>query len=502
MRLHRLEITAFGPFAQPQRIDFEDLNNAGLFLLHGPTGAGKTSVLDAICFALYGRVPGSRGASGRYRSDHADPSARPEVVCEFTVSGRRLEVTRSPEWQRPKKRGTGFTREQAHVVVREWVADGWVGLTHRMDEAGDLIGQLIGLGPEQFTKLILLPQGEFAAFLRASAEERRPLLQKLFGTDRFAAVESWLGERRREAASSVTLARNETARLFARAQEASSAEDEPDLDDPEAVAALVRTWAGQAQNELHEAHGAVGTAEAAHEKARAESETVAEIVRLRDRRRELGAEHDVLVAQSSEQESRRARLQAAGHAPVLLPLLAELDAASVEVETAEFRVETAGHTVSRHLGEGAGLRPEPAPDEMTELGRGQIAELRQDLGALTALLPAELELRRLDKQAVLGQEQLQQAEAGREQAEKAGARLDQQAEKLLAERGEREVTAASVEDRRHDLERAKRVAEAVLRSQRLAEEQTGLEDTLRAVTDVHQAAVAAGQAPRAPGHRG
>ncbi|MBT0772462.1 SMC family ATPase [Kineosporia sp. J2-2] len=481
MRLHRLEITAFGPFARPQHIDFDDLGDAGLFLLHGPTGAGKTSVLDAICFALYGRVPGSRGNGGRFRSDHADPGARTEVVCEFTVSGRRLEITRSPEWHRPKKRGTGLTREQARVVVRERTAEGWTGLTHRMDEAGDLIGQLVGLGPEQFTKIVMLPQGEFAAFLRASAEERRPLLQKLFGTDRFAAVETWLAERRRESAGAVASAREETARLLARAQEAhltpSSAGD-PDPADPEAVAVLVRGWADDARAGLLDAHAAVMAAETAHDRARAASEAAAERVRRRDRRRDLAAEHDLLLSQAGMQDERRARLRAAGHAPVLLPLLAEFDAASAEVETAEFRVDSADRAVTHAVGDAGDHDP----------GR-----LRQELGVLAALLPAELELRRLDRRATLLRETQDTAETEREQAEQAGAVLTGRVQELLAARSEGEVLASSLIDRQEDLERAKRVAEAVLAVQRLTDEQAVLEDELRAATDVHQAAVAASQ---------
>ncbi|GAA3611214.1 hypothetical protein GCM10022223_29120 [Kineosporia mesophila] len=488
MRLHRLEITAFGPFSERQSIDFDELSDAGLFLLHGPTGAGKTSVLDAICFALYGRVPGSRGAGARYRSDHADPAAKSEVVCEFTVSGRRLEITRSPEWQRPKKRGTGFTREQARVVVRERAGDDWVGLTHRMDEAGDLIGQLIGLGPDQFTKLVLLPQGEFAAFLRATAEERRPLLQKLFGTDRFAAVEGWLGERRREAAGSVNAAREETVRLFARASQARvgpsvPADPAPDPGDTEAVAGLVRAWARQAHGELRSAHTAVGRAETAHEKARLASDAITERVRRRDRRRELGTERDLLTAHAQEQHERRARLQAAGHAPVLLPLLAELDAASAEVETAEFRVESAATGV-RKTGEAAVLEAVPAT---------RLAQLRAELGALSTLLSAEFELKRLDHEFTTRHDQVTRAEQERAVAERAGLTLAGQVEQLLAARNDSEVLASSAGDRQRDLERAKRVAEAVLTAQHLAQEQNALEDTLRAVIDVHQAAVSAQQ---------
>ena len=103
VRLHRLTVTAFGPFAGTEIVDFDRLADGGLFLMHGPTGAGKTSVLDAVCFALYGSVPGTRrAAGGRLRSDHAAETVAPQVVCEFSVGGRRLEVTRSPEWRRPE----------------------------------------------------------------------------------------------------------------------------------------------------------------------------------------------------------------------------------------------------------------------------------------------------------------------------------------------------------------------------------------------------------------
>src|SRR5215207_6518588 len=109
MRLHQLDITAFGPFGSLQQVDFDELSTAGLFLLHGPTGAGKTSVLDAVCYALYGSVPGARqnGQGLTLRSDHAARSTRTEVRLELTVAGRRLEITRQPPWERPKKRGTG-----------------------------------------------------------------------------------------------------------------------------------------------------------------------------------------------------------------------------------------------------------------------------------------------------------------------------------------------------------------------------------------------------------
>src|SRR5215210_8258726 len=123
MRVHRLELTAFGPYAGTEVLDFEALNDAGLFLLTGPTGAGKTTILDAICFALYGVVPGERGTRG-LRSDHAPVGRRPVVVLEASIGERRYRVRRSPEWRRPKRRGLGETKEHACATLLEVGEDG------------------------------------------------------------------------------------------------------------------------------------------------------------------------------------------------------------------------------------------------------------------------------------------------------------------------------------------------------------------------------------------
>ncbi len=119
MRPHLLELTAFGSFAGRVVIDFDRLGQGGLFLMHGETGAGKTTVLDGLSFALYGRVPGVRGV-GRLRSDHAAADLRTVVRLEVTIAGRRLRVTRTPAQERPKRRGTGATTEPASVSLDEW----------------------------------------------------------------------------------------------------------------------------------------------------------------------------------------------------------------------------------------------------------------------------------------------------------------------------------------------------------------------------------------------
>ena len=116
MRLHDLTVTAFGPFAGTERVDFDVLNDAGLFLLSGATGAGKTSILDAVCFALYGQVPGARGVKA-LKSQHSPDDACPEVVLDFSVRDRRFVVRRSPEWTRPKRRGDGVATEKARASL-------------------------------------------------------------------------------------------------------------------------------------------------------------------------------------------------------------------------------------------------------------------------------------------------------------------------------------------------------------------------------------------------
>ncbi|MEV6151811.1 AAA family ATPase [Nonomuraea sp. NPDC052129] len=199
MRPHRLSLTAFGSFPGSETVDFDALAEAGLFLVHGPTGAGKTTILDALCFALYGQVPGQRNSARALRCDHAPPSVGPSVSLEVSLRGRLLRIQRSPVWQRPKLRGSGFTEEKAKVIVEERVGSAWHGLTTRSDEAGDLVGGLLGMNADQFCQVAMLPQGDFARFLRADGDDRRRLLERLFTVKVFTQTEAWLAEHRKAA---------------------------------------------------------------------------------------------------------------------------------------------------------------------------------------------------------------------------------------------------------------------------------------------------------------
>ncbi|WP_460867708.1 AAA family ATPase, partial [Rhodococcus aerolatus] len=264
MRLHSLEVTAVGPFAGTERVDFDALGADGLFLLHGPTGAGKTSVLDAVALALFGTVPGARREGRRLRSDHAADGVGPQVVLELTVGGRRVRLVRRPEWQRPKKRGTGTTKEPAQASLT-WVDEpGSEGIT-RIDEVARVVEGLLGMSADQFFQVVLLPQGEFARFLRAGTDERATLLQRLFDTGRFASAEAWLAERRRSTAAAADAGRREVEVLLGQVATAAGS-DGPAEDDALGWARAQRDAATATEearcSELEQARAAATAAEA------------------------------------------------------------------------------------------------------------------------------------------------------------------------------------------------------------------------------------------------
>ncbi|MFD5885227.1 AAA family ATPase [Streptomyces sp. NPDC060334] len=390
MRLHRLKVTAFGPFAEPQEIDFDALSGAGVFLLHGPTGAGKTSVLDAVCYALYASVPGVRQNPGNsLRSDHAAPETPTEVTLELTAGGRRLEITRRPEQDRPKKRGTGTTKDKAQSWLREYDGENWTALSRSHQEIGEEVEQLLGMSRDQFCQVVLLPQGEFAQFLRAGAEARGRLLGRLFDTRRFAAVETLLAERRRAAEAKVRAGDEKVLHTAQRLAQAAG--DCADLrswplprhqpGDP-GLAEAIRAWAAvarcAARERLTVAEYALAAVESRYAAARRAAEDARELDRLQRRHAETTRRAALFAEAAPERERVRALLDRARRGALVAPAL-------------ELRGAAAGaHLTAAHA---ESLARAELPPALAEAGTEQLAtveqRLREELGAVGAAQRAE-----------------------------------------------------------------------------------------------------------------
>ncbi len=187
-----LKMTAFGPYASRQDLDFAQLNGRSFFLIHGPTGSGKTTILDAMCFALYGDTSGTQRDGKFMRSDYADSATATEVEFTFAVGQDVYRIMRVPEQLRPKKRGEGSTVMHADAQLwrmadagEELLESGWSKVTERIEA-------LLGFKSAQFRQVVLLPQGEFRRLLMANSAERQEIMQTLFKTDLYRAIEERL----------------------------------------------------------------------------------------------------------------------------------------------------------------------------------------------------------------------------------------------------------------------------------------------------------------------
>ncbi|MCZ2817086.1 AAA family ATPase [Modestobacter sp. VKM Ac-2984] len=381
MRVHSLSLTAFGPFADRVEVDLDEVGRDGLFLLWGPTGAGKTTLLDAVVYALYGTVPGARGEEKRLRSDHADDQVRTEVTCEVTLGGERLLVVRRPEQQRPKRRGTGWTTEQAKLTVQRWTAAGWEPVSTRIDEGSEHLRSRLGLSAEQFCQVVLLPQGDFARFLRAEPEDRGRLLRTLFDVGRFARIEDWLADQRTAARGQWEEVRLRASTLLARVAQVADV-DVPEELAPELVGATPHASAGAWVQRVR-AGVATRLADQEREADRAATEVERVDAVLATARAEVDR-HD----RRDRARAELVRLEA--EAAELLPLRAALDAGG-RAEPVRDVLEAAGRAALD--AEGAADHLASARDRWAEVAAGRPADtvlsrgLRDEVAALRALLP-------------------------------------------------------------------------------------------------------------------
>ncbi|RFA22818.1 AAA family ATPase [Subtercola boreus] len=247
MKIKHLRLAGFGPYKDEQSVDFELFDDDGIFLITGKTGAGKSSILDAICFALYASVPRYDGRESQLRSDHAEATDPTFVELVFGIGGNDYRLYRTPSYLRPKKgrSGTTLAAPEARLEIREsgvvsgadagaGAGAGWRGVAARPVDVGRYLADILPLKADQFLQVILLAQNRFQQFLLAKTDERRALLRTLFGTSRFEAFEKSLADQSRtlttqvaDARQSILLRARHAAALVGGGEEAPAAAEVP-----------------------------------------------------------------------------------------------------------------------------------------------------------------------------------------------------------------------------------------------------------------------------------
>ena len=384
MRPLRLTLSAFGPYAGETVLELEKLGKGGLYLVTGDTGAGKTTLFDAITYALYDHSSGGVREGAMLRCKYADPRTPTFVELEFEVNGQRYTVRRNPEYTRPKVRGEGFTTEKADAVLT--FPDTRPPVTRAKDVTAAVM-EIIGLDYSQFCQIAMIAQGQFTRLLNASTEERSRIFRKLFRTQRYARLQERLQ------AESAALSQQRTAQNARLDSLLSGIQYAPDDPDAEALAAL------SAQTEP-DAALALLDALLARQRAAQESTAAA----LKDTEAQLDAVQQQLGA---AQQARQ--------------LAEQLAAKQADLAAAQPVLEAARAESARHAGDAAQL----------DLLAGQATQAK-------AALTAYDELERLCRQQGTARDAAQLARA---QAAQKRAQLEELAAKLAADEQELDALA-------------------------------------------------------------
>lgn len=406
MRPISLSLTAFGSYPGTETVDFTALSPLGLFVVTGPTGSGKTTVFDAMAYALYGEVPGVRDP-GDVRSHHAAPEVLCSVTFRFEVDGVTYRVERMPEQLRAAKRGGAdlVKKPASAVLVRESddvtlaTKAGTASKELKATDSGkvaDACVRLVGLTSEQFERVVLLPQGRFQQFLLADTKERQPLLRQLFGTARWLRVTERLKDRMNEAKAAVAAVEgqlgNHRYSLIGNLRQAAAqlGHEVPVLVDEEAAAAATLEALDQVRAELDAAaahHRAA--AREAEDAARAASTLEAKAQRVLDdwtARRELRAEAIALSQETPAIDELRVRLAADDRARPVISAIAPLDEATRAAAQAAGAVIATRERVVEACA-GAGVEPSESPTGLVTAlaeARSTASSERQALDAAIA----------------------------------------------------------------------------------------------------------------------
>ena len=368
MRPLKLVMRAFGPYAQEQVLDFGVLEKSSFFLIYGPTGAGKTSILDAICFALYGEASGGERQIRHLRSDHADPGVLTEVIFDFALGAETYRVFRRPEQGRPKKRGNGVTKEPAKATLWKRTGasrdeDEGVVFAERWSRVNEEIERLMGFRSDQFRQVVVLPQGQFRRLLSAGSSERQQILEVLFQTGIYRQVEEALKDTADQTKTEVERLREKKKEILERLGAGTLVELEDKLED--------------ATKEKDTIENAIKTLREEETSAGKELEDAKEVVRkLKEHEDAKTALHN-LEARIDEFKEKSERLSRARKASSLKDIETELRNRKEELTEAQKKLNTA-HGALERAQEGKAKADEEFDKERSRQGERDSARREVD----------------------------------------------------------------------------------------------------------------------------
>ncbi|BCV54343.1 AAA family ATPase [Shewanella algae] len=421
MRPLILEMRAFGPFADCQRIDFTELGDKPLFLINGPTGAGKTTILDAICFALYGKTTGNEREGSQMRCDNADDGLLTEVYFSFELGQKRYSIRRCPEQQRAKSRGDGFTLQKSEAELKRLLPDGTEELlvASKVTDANACIEELTGLDVDQFRQVMVLPQGKFRELLLADSKEREKIFSQLFQTHIYRRIEERLKQQALEIKAKARDLQSRRAGIL----ETAGVES---LEQLTAEIAALTPSLTEATSNKQKASDALTQSAKTLDNAKA---LTAEF----ERRKLLQTQLDALEQRRAEIELHQQTLEKARKAEKLLPSLKELQFRQQEWQQAKAKEAD----YARQL-QSAEQRLKQATDDKATLA--ELDEhgnrLRRELEQLDKLQPAINELKQLTEEHELGLVEFGRLERAEQQSRTELEQWQQQQQKLKSEANE------------------------------------------------------------------
>lgn len=370
-----LTMQAFGPFPGRETIDFAELGEAPLFLINGPTGAGKTTILDAICYALYGTTTGAEREGAQMRCQYSSPELLTEVCLRFELNGERYQITRLPEQARPKQRGEGSTVQKARAELFRLgndgdTASGKLLVEQKVTDANRAVRELTGMNADQFRQVMVLPQGQFRKLLLADSQEREQIFQSLFQTGVYKQIEERLKQSAVDIRRDYEAGNNKLRGIL----EAGEVADE------EALSEELERLGAQLEQQLADYQAAYDSwQQADRQLTRARQAT-----QTRQRRQQAEAELAALLAREPEMTSKREQLRWADAAAQLEPARRRRAECVQAEDRAREEENQADEALSR-----AGERLETCRDALAaeEAREPERLALRQSVAELESLRP-------------------------------------------------------------------------------------------------------------------